>query len=461
MLRQHIIPPDVFADLARGHGGARAGRWLAGAEQSKHMLLIRGVLYAAAAVNHEQAAEARSGYHNLSAIQQRVPDVVERVIRQPAVGAWAVETIQRIHRNENARAFPQHINSLVAATAIRGNVPYTGTLPVVDRALVIPSVGRALFPERCTDKSATVRVTATGAEIITSTASVHIPLNPSDDADGWQGMRVLDVHSNGLRLRVTIDDIDPYRFPSSAGLSARLNPLEAQRWATILEDAWTLLVRHHQRVAAEIMTIATTFTPLRRDALHMSNATSRATFGCVALSRPRDGLALALALAHEVQHAKLAALSDLKALVRPNSQQLYYAPWRDDPRPAEPLLHGTYAHLGVAEFWRKQRHVDPGMQDNLLAHAEYVRWRDATAEAANTLSQCPDLTALGHDFVDGIHKTLRFWRRDHIPRAAAELARTAAESHRSHWRQAQVDQAGGGSKSKSSRLPSTAACVAG
>ncbi len=449
MLRRYIIPPDVFADLARGHGGARAGRWLAGAEQSKHMLLVRGVLYAAAAVNHEQAAEARSGYHNLSAIQQRIPDVVNRVIRQPAVGAWAVETIQRIHRNENVRDFPQHINSLVAAAAIRGNAPYTGILPIVDRAVVIPSVGRALFSERCKDKSATVQVTATGAEIITSTASVHIPLNPSDDADGWQGMRVLDVHSNGLRLRVIIDDIDPYRFPSSAGLSARLNPVEAQRWATVLEDAWTLLVRHHQRIAAEIMAIATTFTPLRRDALHMSNATSRATFGCVALSRPRDGLALALALAHEVQHAKLAALSDLKALVRPNTQQLYYAPWRDDPRPAEALLHGTYAHLGVAEFWRRQRYVDAGQRGNLMAHVEYVRWRDATVEAADTLRRCPDLTELGRDFVEGIGETLLTLRRDHVPSDAAELARTAAANHRLQWGRTHENQTGGRSKSMS------------
>ena len=274
-------------------------------------------------------------------------------------------------------------------------------------------------------------------------------------------MRVLEARSGTSRLRLIIDDIDPYRFPPSAGLSARLDPGELLHWAAVLGDAWSLLLRYHRRMAGEVRTIVTTLTPLHRTVLYTSNATSRATFGCVALSRPEDGQALTLALIHEVQHAKLAALSDLVALVRPNTQELYYAPWRDDPRPAEPLLHGTYAHLGVTEFWRKQRHVDPGMQDNLLAHAEYVRWRDATAEAANTLSQCPDLTALGHDFVEGIRKTLRFWSRDHVPRAAAELARTAAESHRSHWRQAQVDQAGGGSKSKSSRLPSMAARVAG
>lgn len=425
------------------------------------MLLIRRVVDTATVVSHEQAAEARSGYQDLSVIQRQFPDAVEKVICQPAVGAWALDTIRRIHRRENARAFPQNINALVAAAAIRANVPLTAALPIVAGAVVIPSVGRALFSEHCKEKSATVRVTGTGAEVIAGTSGVRIPPNPSDDADGWQGMRVLEAVSGTARLSLIIDDIDPYRFPPSAGLSARLDPREARHWAAVLGDAWTLLLRYHRRMAAEVRTIVTTLTPLHRGVLYTSNATSRATFGCVALSRPSDGRALALALIHEVQHAKLAALSDLVALVRPNTQELYYAPWRDDPRPAEALLHGTYAHLGVAEFWRKQRYVDAGQQGNLLAHAEYVRWRDATAEAANTLSQCPDLTALGHDFVEGIHETLRVWRRDHVPRVAAELARTAAESHRLQWRHAQGDQTGGGSKSKSSRLPSKAASVAG
>ena len=385
MLRRFVIPREVFADLARGRGGVRAGRWLTDAERSKHMLLIRGVIDAAIVASHEQAAEARSGYQNLAVIQRKFPDAVEKVICQPAVGAWALDTIRRIRRRDNVGAFPQNINALVAAAAIRVNQPLTISLPIIDRAVVIPSLGRALFSQRCTEKSATVQVTRTGAELTAGRLRVRIPSNPSSDADGWQGMRVVEAVYGTAGLRLIIDDIDPYRFPRSAGLSARLDPGEAQHWAAAFVDAWILLVRYHRRMASEVRTIITTLTPLHRAELYTSNATSRATFGCVALSRPSDGRALALALIHEVQHAKLAALSDLVELVRPDTQELYYAPWRDDPRPAEALLHGTYAHLGVAEFWRKQRYIDVGRKGNLLAHAEYVRWRDAAAEAANTL----------------------------------------------------------------------------
>src|SRR5437016_12929633 len=121
MLRRLVIPEGVFADLARGRGGSRVGRWLTDAERGKHMLLIRGVIDAATAASPEQATEARKAYQDLAIIQQEFPDVVEKVICQPAVGAWALDTIRRIHRRENVGTFLQNINALVVATAIRVN----------------------------------------------------------------------------------------------------------------------------------------------------------------------------------------------------------------------------------------------------------------------------------------------------------------------------------------------------
>ena len=175
MLRRHVIPQDIFAELARGRGGAKAGRWLTNAERSKHMLLIRDLVDTTAMANHEQAAEVRRGYHKLSVMQREFPDAVEKVICQPAVGAWALNTVRRIHRRDSAGAFPQNINNLVAAAAIRASVPLTAAVPVVDGVVVIPSVGRALFSERYAEKLATVRVTESGAEVIAGTSGVQIP----------------------------------------------------------------------------------------------------------------------------------------------------------------------------------------------------------------------------------------------------------------------------------------------
>ncbi|MBO0805760.1 MAG: HEXXH motif domain-containing protein, partial [Nocardiopsaceae bacterium] len=162
-------------------------------------------------------------------------------------------------------------------------------------------------------------------------------------------------------------------------------------------------------------------------------ATSRWAFGAVGLSLPGDDVAAALALAHEVQHAKLCALMDLLPLVTDRGQRLYYAPWRPDPRPLASLLHGLYAHLGVTRFWRRQREVAADPAEAHQANVEFARWRSACARVATVVAGRPELTAPGVVFVEAATRPLRRWRREPVPRAAREEARRAAAEHRGHW----------------------------
>jgi HEXXH motif-containing protein len=432
VLKQHAISNEMFAALARGRGGASAGAWLTLAERSKHLVLLQGVVRTAELVAHPRAGEIRSAYRLLCLLNERIADPVDRTVRQPSVGAWALDAIQRMRGSELPAHLPERINALAAAAAIRGRFPHVTTVAVIGGTVVLPSVGLASLRHCGRDATATVRVTASSAEVSAAGSRVRIPADLSSDADGWQGLRAITADSGGVRLRLVIDDVDPYRFSLHSGLGARLGAAEAEHWSAAIRDAWQLLVRYHGPVADEVRTIVTTLTPLRTQSQSQSNATSRTTFGCVALSCPDDGASLALSLAHEVQHAKLAALLDLVELVRPGAAGLHYAPWRDDPRPAGALLHGTYAHLGVADFWRRQRHTDSN-RSGLVSHREFARWRAATAEAADCLRSCADLTALGHLFVAGIESTLRSWRHDRVPAEAADLAWVMAEDHRSRW----------------------------
>ena len=54
------------------------------------------------------------------------------------------------------------------------------------------------------------------------------------------------------------------------------------------------------------------------------------------MALPADGETLALLLIHEFQHVKLGAVLDLLDLCDPADRRLFYAPWRDDPRPLAP-----------------------------------------------------------------------------------------------------------------------------
>jgi HEXXH motif-containing protein len=446
MLKNHALSGEMFTALATGHGGASAGSWLAATERSKHLMLLRGVVHTADVASHPRAEEIHGAYQALSAMHQQIASAVDRTVRQPAVGAWALDAILRMRRHELTRDIPERINALAAAAAMRARLPYFTTVPVIGGKVVLPSIGLVSLDNCTGEPTARVCITMNGAEVITARSCIRVPADWSRDADGWQGLRAITAASRGMVLRVIVDDVDPYRFAASAGIGTRLGSEEAGHWGATVREAWHLLVKHHGRVADEVRTMVTTLTPLLAQGRDQRNATSQTTFGCVAVSCPRDGRTLALALAHEVQHAKLSALLDLVDLVKPGAKALYYAPWRDDPRPVVALLQGTYAHLGVAGFWRRQRQHEEAWS-GLLSQVEFARWSRATAEAVRTLDECPELTPLGHLFVAGIRSAVDSWHRERVPCEAADLAGSGAEEHRQRWLSVHGGQLGGGSKS--------------
>ncbi|MEU4743394.1 HEXXH motif-containing putative peptide modification protein, partial [Actinosynnema sp. NPDC023658] len=197
-------------------------------------------------------------------------------------------------------------------------------------------------------------------------------------------------------------------------------------WRDALRGAWDVLVRDHPALAAEFSEVVSVLTPMPSSASGTSSATLADAFGCVFLSPMRDAEALAVTLVHEAQHSKLVALTDLFPLVEPGRDAVFYAPWREDPRPAAGLLHGTYAHLGVAGFWRAR----PGP----AAQAEYARWRSAALITAETLLASGELTPTGTRFVAEMAAVLRAWCAEPLPPAALAAAEAEAATHRTRWR---------------------------
>jgi HEXXH motif-containing protein len=130
---------------------------------------------------------------------------------------------------------------------------------------------------------------------------------------------------------------------------------------------------------------------------------------------------------------KLSAVLGLVPLTHADDGSRYYAPWREDPRPASGLLQGTYAHLGVAGFWRRQRAADTVADAVAVADAEFARWRDATALGCGTLLASGQLTSDGARFVATMATTLRRWLDEPVPERARRLAAAENERHRARW----------------------------
>jgi HEXXH motif-containing protein len=446
---QHEISADLLRAMAQGGGGAALREVLVSGQRSKCRLLVRGVVDGATSGDHAEAPMAVSGYELLARVQRQAPQAVERVLRHPAVGAWALQAVLRMQSAASRDASPGRLASVAAAAAISGNVACEIMLPAADSRgmIVLPSLGGLQVPETIRGDVVRLRSGPGRVELHGPRGTVHLA-GDLGAAPGWRPIRAVtlgpvtlgaDITGAGItsaengRISMLFDDVDPYQFSGYAGPFEYLSGNDLAAWRQRLGGGWQILVRHHPGTAADVRAFVATISPLPAPSHGQVSASSRQAFGCVALSLPADDVSMALALAHEVQHAKLAALMDLLPMLAVHGYERFYAPWRDDPRPLAGLLHGVYAHVGVAGFWRHHRYIARGPAEVIQAHTEFARWRTAARQVAEFLGTRPELTPGGRVFVAGMAQLLRAWQLEFVPAAALANADRAARNHRASW----------------------------
>ncbi|MFJ9460198.1 aKG-HExxH-type peptide beta-hydroxylase [Kitasatospora sp. NPDC101447] len=217
--------------------------------------------------------------------------------------------------------------------------------------------------------------------------------------------RRLVLDCDGLRWAPSVDHVGPRRVDYGRPPAGPLTDAELACWEERLAGAWRILVRRHRRHAEAVAACVTTIVPLSpAPGGEAVSAAARRAYGAVAASLPEEPVLLALALVHEFLHVQLGALLDLVPLHRPNGPAVYHAPWRPDLRPAGALLQGTYAHLGVADFWCAEAAAGA---DAGRAEREFVRWRGHSLAAADTLLHCGELTLHGREFTEELVRSVR------------------------------------------------------
>jgi hypothetical protein len=151
---------------------------------------------------------------------------------------------------------------------------------------------------------------------------------------------------------------------------------------------------------------------------------------------------MAVTLVHEYQHHKLVQLLDFAPLhdTSPHdagSAARHWAPWRPDPRPLSGLLQGSYAFLGIGEFWRERldalRRIPSTGTELAIAGVEFAWCRAAVGQAVCALEASGDLTELGRRFVAGMHAQVRTWSPVTVEETAADAASTMLADARAMW----------------------------
>lgn len=427
-MRLHQIPGHLFDLLASGGGGTDGIHLMTATQQSKRLLLMRGLLESARTTGAGEEAMVQRGYDLLAAVQRHDAEAAKTVLAYPSVSAWASRTLQVSRgRRPIPGAVPAGLCSVAAAAAARAGLSAEIEVPVTTGRVVLPSLGSA----RVGNGRAFLRCSPGKTEVLSHTGSVELPLDLHRDAPGWSALRHIQVGN----LDIIIDDIDPFRMPAAVNQARRLQPAKAAAWAGIFTEAWPEFAQRHPDLAQEVAATVKVVVPLTQPSQGFVSSSSPETFGAIALSEPPDPRSLMVTLAHETQHLKLSALLDVVPLTMPDDGRCFYAPWRVDPRPVSGLLQGAYAYLGVSRFWRRERHLveDPAATH---AHAEFARWRAATARVVSTLLSSGRLTPPGTRFVQGMERTLSGWKNEMVPRPAEELARQRSERHLHRWRSA-------------------------
>jgi uncharacterized protein len=302
---------------------------------------------------------------------------------------------------------------------------------VRDNAVVLPGLGAAtlslpaLAPAR-------IEVRDTAATIRAGPVVLTLPEDPDRDAVGWASMRRMDLRCAGQELRVRLDDVDPYRDCYHIMVANRLPPDKVRRWEQVFNDAWALLVHHVPQQAEDLATGLRVLVPLAGTGEGPGvSATSCDAVGAFALTEPSNASELAATLVHENRHSRLAALHDIVPLCRATNTELYFAPWRNDPRPIGGLLHGVYAFAGVIGVWRELRRL-PDLQ--LLSQARFAELREQVRHGIETLLRSDALTDAGRCFVEAVRSSVEEMLAEPVPEPVAAAARDALTGKLVAWR---------------------------
>ncbi|MBR7833938.1 FxsB family radical SAM/SPASM domain protein [Actinospica durhamensis] len=389
---RHALHSDLFDQLAAGYGDAEALRQLGAGQASVN----RTLLAEAGRVLAQQSPEGSRAWELLLALDAAHPAAVAEAVAHPFFRPWALDVL-----DDPIAAHPAPLAGYALVAASLAGTQAALPLPPDRTALILPGIGRIV-------------VTDGVAELGPGGVARNLSAEARYLGDGL------------ARPRILLEDLDPSRDRFQLPAAPRLTEDELARWHAAYAEAWAFVERLYPDYAPALATALRALVPLPASADgHAVSGTARQAFGALGLARPQDPRVLALLLIHEFQHVKLGAVLDLYDLYDDADTRLYYAPWREDPRPLEGLLQGTYAHVAVIDYWL--RRVRAGDAD---AHTPFARWRAQTWAALDTLDASGSLTALGSRFTAGLRATMTPWLAVPVPAEALEAAaREGAEHH--------------------------------
>ncbi|MGQ5655645.1 aKG-HExxH-type peptide beta-hydroxylase, partial [Streptomyces sp. EKR5.2] len=244
-----------------------------------------------------------------------------------------------------------------------------------------------------------------------------------------------------------LDDLDPYRTVREGSRHetmsgpVTLDEAERKRWVQAWAGTAEALRPAGEGRLAEAVALLRCLVPLAVPpggsadgrGTGSCSATRREAFGALLSSTPPTPTLFAATLVHELNHAKLAALSDMATLHRAGPRERYFAPWRPDPRPFDGLLQGAYSHLALADFHQRVALAATNAADGEAAWTLHARYHAQVGAALPALVATSELTSVGRRFVDGMVATYERMTDQPAPHRLVARAEAYIRAARDLW----------------------------
>jgi HEXXH motif-containing protein len=423
----HVLSRKTFESVAGGTGDAGDVAQLTDTERSWR---VTGLLYVIEELSAVRLSSPLASIEDARTLLVRAAEADEpaaaEVSLYPTAGIWISHILRRLRgvvKDDSPLWLDVgYLHDLAAAAAIRADIDFSITVPVRDGAVVLPSLGMAVFPDP-RGEAAEVRRTAGKTTITVGEFKVRL----AGDDLGWRPLPRCESEVDGARIALTLDDVDPYRDLCGYSAPAPLDAEALHRWREAIDNAWRILAGQDRRRAERVAAAVRLLIPLpSAEQYRPLSASCDEAYAAVMASMPDEAAQLAVTLVHETQHVMLGAMMHLFEFVDNPGGALLYAPWRDDPRPLSGMLQGTYAFVGVADYLR-ERH-EP------IAQFEFALWRHQLGRVLSQLCGDPRLSEYGQELVTALADTVATWADTPVPQKILELATTIAADHHGQWR---------------------------
>lgn len=440
----HQLSQADLTVLARSDYSGSVIRRLNAIELSRNILMLEAVRRSTRPGVTGESPILEPAVRALRAAQAHQPDVVAEVLALPNFGLWAANALLLL-RSQGAGPANQssmnalqgalaHLDCFAAVAAIAARESCTLGLPVRNDRVFLPSLGYIRVPAGAGDCA---QFTTDGQDMKLKCGAWTCQVSIRDIEDrrctpDWTPVLEVTVASADLTFSVNFEISDPL-LAQLAPSTPIISPDYISRWERCLNEAWQLLANHHQPIATALSRVVKTIVPANE--VNFGNpvsATSGWAWGALILSLPADGLSLAEALVHELHHLVLSAVEDVAPLVTGSNASLFYAPWREDPRPLPGLLHGAYSFLGVTDFWLRELRAGPSSHAD-RAQLAFAQRRLNVSEALTQLRDCTGLTDVGRMLVAQMAFRAAEWTAEPVHPSADVLARSLNDRHRERW----------------------------